>query len=63
MRLALPPSHDTKRSKLNQVVLHYYFPNCCYSAPQIGTEANDGDYESRPQGLQAAVSNVAAVRD
>ena len=33
---------------------------CCYSAPQIARDTNDGDSESREQGLQARVSFVVA---
>ena len=35
----------------------------CYSAPQIATETNNGDSESREEGLQARVSNATSEYD
>ena len=36
---------------------------CCYSTPQIARDTNDGDSESREQGLQSRVSFVVAEYD
>ena len=36
---------------------------CCYSAPKIARDTNDGDSESMKQELQARVSFVVAEYD